>query len=361
MADVQPFRAVRYSGAAGSSADLVAPPYDAVTDEERESLYTRSPYNVVHVTLPESADEGGRLYREWLAEGILQHDDEPGVWLAVEDYVGPDGVPRQRRGVIGSVAAEPYDTGAVLPHERTHPRIREERRRLLRATRVQPEPILLLADTPLDLAVPDVPAVLEVAETRLWRLPADAADGLRAAQLLIADGHHRYESAVELDEELGSPGVRIMALVVSTDDAGLQLLPTHRVFVNRPDVATGGAAVEPFASLEDALGRLESEPYDRSAAIRYRRADIGIVRGDAGQLDVELVDRQGLEGIEYTPRLDEARAAVDNGKADAAFILRPPRVEDVFTVARRGERMPPKSTYFYPKPLSGLLFHPVTP
>jgi len=212
---------------------------------------------------------------------------------------------------------------------------------------VQPEPILLLADTRLDLAVPDEPTALEVAGTRLWQLSADAADGLQGAQLLIADGHHRYESAVELDEELGSPGVRIMALVVSTDDAGLELLPTHRVFVNRPDVATGAAAVEPCASLEDALGRLESEPYDRSAAIRYRRGDVGIVRGAEGELDVELVDRQGLDGIEYTPRLDDARAAVDHG--------------DVFTIARRGERMPPKSTYFYPKPLSGLLFHAVTP
>jgi uncharacterized protein (DUF1015 family) len=360
MADVQPFRAVRYSGAAGSPADLVAPPYDAVTAEERESLYTRSPYNVVHVTLPESADEAGRLYRDWLAEGVLEHDAEPAIWLAVEDYVDPDGIARERRGVIASVAAEPYETGAVLPHERTHPRIREERRRLLRATRVQPEPILLLADTQLELAVPDEPAALQVAGTRLWRLPADAAGGLRGAQLLIADGHHRYESAVELDEELGSPGVRIMALVVSTDDVGLQLLPTHRVFANRPDIATGADA-EQCASLDDALGRLESEPHGRSAVIRYRRADIGIVRGEVGELDAELVDRQGLDGIRYTPRLDEARAAVDSGDADAAFILRPPRVEDVFAMARRGERMPPKSTYFYPKPLSGLLFHPVTP
>ena len=360
MADAQPFRAVRYSRAAGQLADLVAPPYDAVDDEERTALYTRSPYNVVHVTLPESADEAGRLYREWLADGVLEHDDEPAVWMAVESYVGTDGTARERRGAIVSVAAEPYAKGAVLPHERTHPRVREERRRLLRATRVQPEPILLLAETRLDLAAPDEPAALEVEGTRLWRLPADAADGLRDAQLLIADGHHRYESAVELDEELGFPGVRIMALVVSTDDAGLQLLPTHRVFVNRPDVATG-ADTDPCASLEDALARLEGEPYDHPAVIRYRRGHVGIVRGGAGELDVELVDLHGLDGIEYTHRLEDALVTVDSGAADAAFILRRPRVEDVFTAARRRERMPPKSTYFYPKPLSGLLFHPVTP
>jgi len=188
---------------------------------------------------------------------------------------------------------------------------------------------------------------------------ADAADGLREAQLLIADGHHRYESAVELGEERGTP-VRIMALVVPTDDAGLQLYPTHRVFFNRPDVAEG-ADNEPAASLEDALVLLEDAPYDRAAVIRYLRGSVGVLHGEPGELDVELVDRYGLDGITYTHRFDEALAAVDSGAADAAFVLRGPRVEDVFAAARRGKRMPPKSTYFYPKPLSGLLFHPVTP
>src|SRR5687768_12005729 len=125
MADVQPFRAVRYAGAAGSLADLVAPPYDAVSDEERAALYTRSPYNVVHVTLPESAASAGRLYREWLAEGILELDDELSVWLAREEFVGPDGVARERHGLLVSLEATPYADGSVLPHERTHPHIRE--------------------------------------------------------------------------------------------------------------------------------------------------------------------------------------------------------------------------------------------
>ena len=359
MADVQPFRAVRYAGAAGSLADLVAPPYDAVSDEERAALYTRSPYNVVHVTLPESAASAGRLYREWLADGILELDDEPSVWLAREEFVGPDGVARERHGVLVSLEATPYADGSVLPHERTHPHIRENRRNLLRETRAQPEPILLLADTSFAPATLETPADVDVAGTRLWRLPAGAADGLRDAQLLIADGHHRYESAVELGAELGS-AVRIMALVVPTEDAGLQLFPTHRVFANRPDVAAGDDD-EPHSGIEDAVARLAHLGHERSAAIRYRRGRVGIVRGEQGELDVELVDRHGLDGIRYTSRLEEALAEVDGGAADAAFVLRPPRVDDVFAVARRGQPMPPKSTYFFPKPLSGLLFHPVTP
>src|SRR5687768_12250378 len=121
MVDVQPFRAVRHTGAAGRLEDLVAPPYDAVDEDERAQLYTRSPYNVVHVTLPESADEAGRIYREWLADGILRQDAEAAIWVAVESYVGPDGVARERHGAIVSLAAEPYEAGTVLP---TNARIR---------------------------------------------------------------------------------------------------------------------------------------------------------------------------------------------------------------------------------------------
>jgi len=358
MADVKPFRAVRYSGAAGSLADLVAPPYDAVDDAERAQLFTRSPYNVVHVTLPESPDEARRLYGAWLADGILEEETEQAAWLVVEDYVGPDGVARERRGVAVSLAAEPYSKGSVLPHERTHPRIREERLRLLRAIRVQPEPIFLLTDARLDLAVPERVPDLEVDSTRLWRLSTLDAVALDASELLIADGHHRYESAVELGAEIGDAGARIMALIVSVDDPGLHVFPTHRVFSHRPDLA-GTKDGEPYADLDEALALLADEPFGCSAAVAYRRGSVELTRGSEGELDVELVDRYGLDGIRYTSWAAEATALVDSGAADVAFLLRAPRVEDVFAVARRGERLPPKSTYFFPKPLSGLLFHPV--
>jgi uncharacterized protein (DUF1015 family) len=358
MADVQPFRAVRYSRAAGPLGDLVAPPYDAVDDEERARLYTKSPYNVVHVTLPESANEAGRLYRAWQADGILEREDDTVPWLMVERYTGPDGIERERHGVVASLAAEPYESGAVLPHERTHPRIREERLQLLRAMLVQPEPILVLAASRLELRTPAGPPDLEVDGTRLWRLPGLSLEALQGSELLIADGHHRYESAVALGAERTEEGARIMALVVPTSDAGLHVFPTHRVFAHRPDLADLREG-DPCTGLEDALARVAAAPYDRSVAVVYRRDVVEIVHGDEGELDVELVDRHGFEGISYTIRADEAVAAVDDGTADAAFILREPRVEDVFATARRGERMPPKSTYFYPKPLSGLLFHPL--
>jgi uncharacterized protein (DUF1015 family) len=356
MADVQPFRAVRYAGAAGSLADLVAPPYDAVDDEERAELYTRSPYNVIHVTLPDSAEGGARLYREWLTEGILRRDGAAGAWIAVERYVGPDGVPRERHGLIVAISAEPYESGTVLPHERTHANVKNERLDLLRASRVQPEPILLLTDASVALETPSTEPEAEVGGTRLWRVEAPAAV---PGQLLIADGHHRYEAAVDLAQELGEP-VPIMVLVLSKDDPGLHVFPTHRVFTGRPDLAVLREG-EPCGDLDEALHVLGAEPYGRPAAIAYRRDGVEIVRGPEGELDTELVDRHGLSGIGYTPRRDEAVQQVDVGRADVSYLLRDPRVDDVFAVARRGERMPQKSTYFFPKPLSGLLFHPLDP
>jgi uncharacterized protein (DUF1015 family) len=356
MADVQSFRAVRYSGAAGPLADLVAPPYDAVAEDERQRLLARSPYNVAHLTLPESAAEAARRYREWLAEGVLEQDDEPAIWLVAESYEGPDGVRRERHGTIVSLAAEPYESGTVLPHERTQVGVRDDRLELLRETRVQPEPILLLADDMAAAERPSRPPDLEVDGRRLWR--TDTPPSLATGQLLIADGHHRYESAVELGRELGAGPTRIMALVVPVDDAGLHVFPTHRVFSGRPDLAELREG-ESYARLDDALRALAEEPFERSAAVAYRSGEVELVRGPDGELDTELVERHGTDGIRYVPATDAAVAAVDGGDADVAFLLREPRVEDIFAVARSGHRMPPKSTYFYPKPLSGLVFHPL--
>jgi uncharacterized protein (DUF1015 family) len=357
MADVTSFRAVRYSGAAGALTDLVAPPYDAVDDDQRAALYTRSPYNVVHVTLPESPESAARLYEEWFAQGILEPDPGEAVWLAVEDYVGPDGVARQRRGVVASVLAEPYEGGSVLPHERTHREIIEERLALLRATRIQPEPILLLSETALALDAPARPPDLEVTGTMLWRLERE--EPFEMGALLIADGHHRYESAVALGVEAGTLA-RIMALVVPTDDPGLQVFPTHRLFSGRPDLAEAEDG-DRCADLDEALARLAGAGYERAAAVAVRRGGVFFLRGDEGEPDTDLVDRHGLDGIAYTHRLEEAVAAVERGQADVAFLLRHPRIEDVFRAARDGVRMPPKSTYFQPKPVSGLVFHPLAP
>ena len=223
----------------------------------------------------------------------------------------------------------------------------------MRAVRVQPEPILVLQDEPLELEDPARAPDLQTDGSRVWRLEDFDPGSPGTDGFLIADGHHRYESALELGAD-----ARIMALLVSTTDPGLHVFPTHRTFSGRPDLAEAvdGESVD---SVAEGLSLLAKEPRARSAAVAYRRGRATLVRGAEDELDVELVDRYGLDGIGYTSQNAEAVAAVDRGDADVAFLLRAPRVEDVFAAARRGERMPPKSTYFFPKPLSGLLFHPV--
>jgi uncharacterized protein (DUF1015 family) len=358
VAVVKPFRAVRYDEErAGRLADLVAPPYDVIGPGERRELLARSPYNVVHLTLPDSEEEAARAWAEWLETGVLAPEPEPGFWALQQDYVGPDGVARTRTGLVASLRLEPYENRVVLPHERTHAGPKEGRLRLLRATGVQLEPIFLLYDEPPPFDVPPRPADVELGGTRLWRAePGSAAEAFADRQLLIADGHHRYETALAHHAERGTEETAWMPVVlVSTRDEGLTIFPTHRVFRDATLLSPNGAGDEPERSLE----HLASLPYERAAAVQVTAAGAAVVTGEPGQLDVQLVDRLGHEGITYTPDWREAVRRVREGEAGAAYLLRPARIEDVFEAARRGEVMPQKTTYFFPKLLSGLFFHPL--
>jgi uncharacterized protein (DUF1015 family) len=358
MAVVKPFRAVRYDEErAGPLADLVAPPYDVIGPDQRRELLARSPHNVVHLTLPDSEDDAARAWREWLQSGVLAPEPEPRFWALEQDYVGPDGVERTRTGLVGSLRLEPYEKGVVLPHERTHAGPKEGRLRLLRATGVQLEPIFLLYDGAQPFEVPARAADVELEGTRLWRLePAGIPEGFADRQLLIADGHHRYETALAHHAEQGTEESAWMPVVlVSTSDEGLTIFPTHRVFRDARLLSPNGAGDEPERSLHE----LEALPYGRAAAVQVTAAGAAVVTGEPGQLDVELVDRLGHDGIEYTPDWREAVRRVHEGDAGAAYLLRPARIEDVFAAARRGHVMPQKTTYFFPKLLSGLFFHGV--
>src|SRR5213596_2986731 len=147
MADVRPFRAVRYDeAAAGPFETLVAPPYDVISPAERDELAARSPYNVVHLTLPETEEQSARDLASWQEQDVLVEDAEPSVWALQQEYVGPDGVARSRRGLLASLRVVPYERRVVLPHERTHAGPKEGRLRLLRATRTQLEPLFFLWD-----------------------------------------------------------------------------------------------------------------------------------------------------------------------------------------------------------------------
>jgi len=353
MADVRPFRAVRYDeNVAGPLAELVAPPYDVISPEEREGFLAKSPHNVVHLTLPAEEAEARRLWDDWRAGGVLIDEAGPGFWWLSQDYVGPDGVGRTREGLVAALTAEPYERRVVLPHERTHRGPKEGRLRLMREVDAQLEPLFFLYEGEPPARRPDREPEIEVEGARLWRLPPDGIqEAFSDRQLLIADGHHRYETALAY-----GPDVEVLAVLVSLDDPGLMIFPTHRVFERAP--ADHLAAEETLPDPEKALEALERVPHDRAAAVVYRdgRSELAV---DGNELDVQLVDRLGHEGISYTPDWQQAVRAVDSGEAEVAVLMRPTRIEDVFAVAKRGETMPQKSTYFYPKLVSGLLFLPL--
>jgi len=352
VAEVKPFRAVRYGDRAGSLETLVAPPYDVISPAERAKLAARNEHNVVHLTLPDDEAEAGRRWRAWRDDGTLADEPEPGFWWLSQDYVGPDGVARTRDGLVAALRAEPYERRVVLPHERTHRGPKEGRLRLMREVQAQLEPLFFLYEGAAPATRPDRAPDLEVEGARLWRLPPDGIEEAFAdRQLLIADGHHRYETTLAYGD-----GTEVLAVLVGLDDPGLMIFPTHRVFEREPTERL--PTEERLADAASARAALESVPSDRAAALLYRDGAFEL-SVDGNELDVQLVDRLGHEGISYTPDWDEAVRAVDEGQAEVAVLMRPTRIEDVFAVAQRGETMPQKSTYFYPKLVSGLLFLPL--
>src|SRR5579862_5952985 len=337
MARIRPFRALRYDGV--DLAKVVAPPYDVISDEQRAGYLARSPYNIVHLTLPDSDEQAAEDLAEWTQEGVLVRDAEPAYWWLSQDYVGPDGVRRRREGFVAALRAEPYENRVVLPHERTHAGPKEGRLRLLRATHTQLEPLFFLWDGTIEidgLGEPD----LQSGGDSLWRLDPEFGDALteelREAQLLIADGHHRYETTLASGEQW------LLAVIVPTGQEGLTIFPTHRLAES-----VDGVAGEPIPPPGDVL----------PGPVLYREGRYELLHGEG--LDPEVVAALAPAGVTYTPQREEAVAAVDRGDAAAAFLLRPTRIEDVWAVARRGDVMPQKSTFFYPKLTSGLLMLPL--
>jgi uncharacterized protein (DUF1015 family) len=338
---VRPFRAFRYdTGVAGPLDALVAPPYDVISPGARLEYLARSPYNVVHLTLPDSPETAARDLEAWREQGVLVEDEQRYWWVA-QDYVGPDGVARTREGLAASVPVTPYGDGEVLPHERTHAGPKEDRLRLLRATRTQLEPIFLLYDAAPLLERPSAAPMVEVAEggVRTQLRPVEAGELTLRTPLLIADGHHRYETAVAYRHERPE-ATHTFAVLVSARAEGLAIFPTHRLVQEVGDVP----------------GDEVDQPGDGVTLYRDGR----YVRVDSDDdFGPRVVESLRPSGVSYTPSAAEAIAAVDRGEAAAAFLLEPVTVEQVARFAAARETMPQKSTFFYPKLTSGLLFHPV--
>src|SRR3954466_9387306 len=418
MADVQPLRTLRYDLAAVGSLDAVAaPPYDVIDPPLRAQLAAKSPFNVVEVDLPE--ENGGDPYlhaqttmEAWLQEGIVRRERDPAMWAMTQDYTGPDGRAHTRHGFFCRVRVEDYGPGRIRPHERTQPGPKEDRLRPTRAPRATLSPIFSLFPDPEQQAWRTVESVTQTEPyatvtdgdgtvNRLWRVAepltiAHVQDALRDRELLIADGHHRYETARVYAQEVGGEGEHryVLMFLCSLQDSGLTLLPTHTPLKGLDDdkrAALRTAIEAPFDVSEIASEELEPPDgdgplemgyidsffkrgfrltlKDQAIADRaldgepepYRRPDTAILealilKGPLGLTDDDI---DHMRGLGYARNDAEALELVLSGAYDAAFFLRPTPVAQVREIAATGVNMPPKTTYFFPKIPTGLVFNPL--
>jgi uncharacterized protein (DUF1015 family) len=418
VADVLPLKALHYDlEKVGALGDVVAPPYDVIDQEQRDELVGRSEHNVVELDLPQ--DPGGgdpyqhsaQLLARWTEEGVLTRDDEPQIWALEQDYTAPGGTRLTRRGFLARVKLAPYGEG-IRPHERTQPGPKEDRLRLTRATRHNLSPIFALhpgnAWQHLEAAVAGQPwgEITDSDDTthRVWRVGDPAVHAAIAAELepgelLIADGHHRYETSLAYQQEVGPGGDAdyVLMALVSLEDPGLTVFPTHRLIQGRADdpdareealreAVTKIFELEqvPVADLDPAgtegigvFGFIESR-FERCFRLRlrdtakldevlaghseaYRTLDAAILeelilKGIVGMTTEDIAAKRG---IGYTPHIGDVLKKLTAGDYQAGFVLRATPVDQVRAVAAAGETMPPKSTYFFPKLLTGIAFNPL--
>jgi uncharacterized protein (DUF1015 family) len=416
VAEVLPFQSLHYDlEKVGALGDVVAPPYDVIDDQQRDELLGRSPHNVVELDLPRDPDGGdpyehsADLMTRWTDEQVLIRDTEPQIWALEQDYGAPDGSRLTRRGFLARVKLAPYGEG-IRPHERTQPGPKEDRLRLTRATKHNLSPIFALhpgnAWQHLEPALGDPwGEVTDSDDTthRIWRVGHPAvheavAAELEAGELLIADGHHRYETSLAYQREVGPGGDAdyVLMALVSLEDPGLTVFPTHRLISGLPEdpakqEALGNGLREIF-DIEQVptdeidpggtegvgvFGYMDSH-FERSFRLRlrdtalldeafeghskaYRTLDAAILEELVLKriLGMSTEDIAAKRGIGYTPSIGEALQKLGRDEYQAAFLLRPTPVEQVRAVAAEGETMPPKSTYFFPKLLTGIAFNPL--
>jgi uncharacterized protein (DUF1015 family) len=434
--DIRPFRALRFDPAVvGELGAVVAPPYDVIGPVERERLVSRHPANIVRLDLPaeELGDAEDERYRRaartlaaWRSDGTLRKDARPSIYPYEQTYRVPGGdVERRQRGFFARLRLEPFGGSGVLPHERTLDAPKEDRYRLLRATGVNSSPVVGLVADPdraiargladVASAAPDVDVVDDDGTRhRMWALPAEgegdsgsAASGMisaaEAGPVTIADGHHRYETALRYRDERRmsrsceeDPPFDYLLVLFLPDATDLTVLPTHRLVRGIGDagaaslleraaelfdvepVADPSELVERFGDVANATGgagRFGLWTRAGAALLTARRAAFEPDLPEAGRavrdLDVTLLgvalsrlvgigaEAVGAGAVGYTKSAADAVAAVaaDDG-VDAAFLLEPTPVAAIEAVARQGDVMPQKSTYFFPKALSGLVINP---
>lgn len=437
MAHIQPLRGLRFDPAlAGSLDGLVSPPYDVIDPAQQDELYRRSPHNVVRIdfgkTEPGDGDaenrysRAGALLGRWVAEGVLARDPEPSLYVLEEDYRDDLGQPRTRKGFVAAVRLEDPESGLYRPHEKTLAGPKADRLDLMRACRANLSPIFGLYDDPEHAVRKGLEASAEASEplarvaafdgvvNRLWRVSDPAvlegvARAMEGKSFFIADGHHRYETALNYRNLMreAHPGYTgqepwnfVMMYLANLWSPGLTIFPTHRVVHGLPAAAVADlpARLAEHFEVEEVSGgdrglfdglrahRSEGHTFglavhadDRLWTLRLRdeavmdRLLAGRAPAALRTLDVTVLHSLILERIlgideraqeaqthlRYVKGSEELLRVVREEDVQLGFLLNPTRVEEVKAVAELGERMPQKSTFFYPKLLTGLVLNPL--
>ena len=393
MPHFEPFVGLRYGPDATDLSGVICPPYDVISESQRLALEAEHEANCVRLELPQPA--GGRdryaaaadLLRAWRQpDGPLIPDEEPAFYVYRMGFHDDAGRPRQTTGVLGALGLEPPGVD-ILPHERTTPKDKQDRLDLLRATRTNLSPIWCLSMSAglsdlCDVAEPPLArASADGVHHRLWRVTQPGvvtaiAETVAATPVVVADGHHRFEVALAYQAEQAGPSHRhgphdaVLAYVVELSEDQLDVAPIHRLLDGLP------AGEDPVSLLDPWFAAEATSPPD--ATIGARMAEAGalclVAAGgswllrprpevtaaaemdlDSSRLDVALAGLPGTE-VRYQHGWDNAVAAVAAGHAQAGVLLRPATVAQIAAVAERRDRMPPKTTFFTPKPATGMVF-----
>ena len=392
MARFDPFPGIRYDLDRSDLASVIAPPYDVIDDAQRAALAARDEHNAVRIDLPSLADGDERyevarcLLRDWQAEGVLVADPQPSFTVYRMTAVDEDGVERRTTGVIGALELTPPGTD-ILPHEHTTPKAKSDRLDLLRACRANLSAIwgLSLAKGLTDLLPVDQPPLADAVDDEgvrhtVWRVedPATCA-AISAAvgeqPVVVADGHHRYETSLayrgerEASDGTAGPAEATMAFVVELVEDELTVHAIHRLLSGLPDDFDFLEALSPWfepagpppadrpitAAMAEA-GCLAIVHAHGELLLRPRPEALAEARDlDSSRLDVALAALPPHE-LAYQHGVANVRAAVASGSAQAGILLRPATVAQIEATAHGGERMPPKTTFFHPKPRTGLVF-----
>lgn len=400
----------------------MAPPYDVISPADQRRYYEQDPHNVVRLIAgnvhPSDTPQDNKytraagFFRQWLAEGVLRREASPRLYVYRHQFVDPiSGDSRSRLGIVGVVELEPFGRG-VLPHEQTHARAKADRLSLTRAVIANLSPVFALYDDPQSAVGPiiapalaDPPRLSITGEDgdrhTIWSLEGDRrfaqlAEVFNTSTLYIADGHHRYETALNFrnfqrqQHPEAPPDAAfnyVLMLLVDVGDPGLTILPTHRILHDldrfdasellrrlsaRHRVVARGSRAGLLAAMQQPTdghrigmaldGGWHTIDIDRAEATDpVSRLDVSVLHEEILQRELGLtpaeLEQEGY--LSYSRDVEVVLSRAETGAAQAAFLLRPPAVRDVVEVARAGSVMPQKSTYFFPKPASGIVFNPL--